>query len=629
MVQKLNYPNTETEFRELQDMMFSHTKDCLEANKSICFKGLLEVISSETVILTAIHKLKGNKGSKTPGVDGINIKNIVQLPYEKVIELVQKKLVNYKPLKIRREYIPKTDSEEMRPLGIPAIIDRIVQECVRSVIDPIIEAQFFNHSYGFRPLRDTHMAMERIKDVVYKTGFHWFVEGDISKFFDNVNHTILIKRLWGMGIRDRRVLMIVKAMLKAGILNELKTNPIGTPQGAIISPLLANVYLDTMDKWITREWEGKKTKHKYSSNQNRFKALRSKGNFKEVYLVRYADDWVLITNSRKNALKWKWRVSQFLKDNLKLELSDKKTVITNIRRKSIKFVGFEFKLTRGKSKNGYISRMSLNKKRLKAKMKEINQEIFKLRFTKTNLAHQLNLINSKIRGLIEYYKPANTVNVELQKYQLNLHNKALKAFQVRRGRGKKAKKFWELTPAKEVNNLTSVHSKYNTKILTIEVDDVKIGLTSLAFSKWEMPPLKNQNETPYSSKGRQLYMKRTNKKPVLARADELLTVHLSKILAFERPGKKYNFEYFLNRAYAFNRDKGKCRICGLPVDTHTVDIHHVRPKLSIDQVNKVSELATTHYWCHNMIHDNKDYSKDYPKAWKKIKVFRERLSELA
>lgn len=383
-----------------------------------------------------------------------------------------------------------------------------------------------------------------------------------------------------------------------------------------------------MDKYVTREWENKKTRHKYSSNQNRFQSLRKRGNFKEVYLIRYADDWVLITISKTNAYKWKWKIGRFLKNKLKLTLSDTKTVITNVRRKAIKFVGFEFKLTRGKSKNGYISRVSPNKKRLKTKIKEIKQEIFKLRFTSTNLAHQFNLINSKIRGLIEYYKPANTVNVELQKYQLEFHNKTLKALQRRRSRGRKAIKFWDLTPAKEVDNLINVHSKYNTKIFTIKQDGMKIGLTSLAFCKWEMPPLKNQNETPYSNKGRELFKRRTNKKPLLARADELLTVHLSSILAFQKPGRKYNFEYFLNRAYAFNRDKGICRVCGEKVDVHTVDIHHVRPKLPIDQVNKVAQLATTHYWCHQMIHDKKDYSDRNPKTWKKIKSFREKLSEL-
>lgn len=245
-----------------------------------------------------------------------------------------------------------------------------------------------------------------------------------------------------------------------------------------------------MDKWITREWENKQTKHKYSSNQNRFKALRTRGNFKEVYLVRYADDWVLITNSKRNAEVWKWRVSKFLKDRLKLTLSDKKTVITNIRRKAIKFVGFEFKIIRGKSKNGYISRVSPNKERLRKKINEIKKEAHKLRFSKTNLAHHFNLINSKIRGLIEYYTPANTVNVELQNYQHSLHNKALKSLQRRRTRGKNAHKFWELLPANEVDNLRSVHSRYKTKILVIKADNMKIGLTSLAFSKWEMPPLK-------------------------------------------------------------------------------------------------------------------------------------------
>ncbi len=229
--------------------MYRLTKEALEKKDLPRFKGLLEVISSETVILTAIHKIKANHGSQTPGSDGETMReHILEKDYPDVIARVQESLKDYCPAPVRRVYIPKPGKTEKRPLGIPAIIDRIIQECVRLVIEPILEAQFFTHSYGFRPMRDAHMALERTTDIVHKTGYHWIIEGDISKFFDNVNHTRLIKKLWHMGIRDRRVLMIIKTMLKAGIMGELKENPLGTPQGGIISPLLANAYLNTLDQ---------------------------------------------------------------------------------------------------------------------------------------------------------------------------------------------------------------------------------------------------------------------------------------------------------------------------------------------------------------------------------------------
>ena len=146
-------------------------------------------------------------------------------------------------------------------------------------------------------MRNAHMALERTTNICHDTGYHWIIEGDIKGFFDNINHTKLIKQLWHMGIHDRRILMIIKKMLKAGIMDELITTELGTPQGGIISPLLANVYLHKLDQWIMREWEEKKTKHKYKHNKDRTKALK-KTKLKPAYLVRYADDWILIIDSK-------------------------------------------------------------------------------------------------------------------------------------------------------------------------------------------------------------------------------------------------------------------------------------------------------------------------------------------
>lgn len=223
-------------------------------------------------------------------------------------------------------------------------------------------------------MRDAHMALERTTFIVHKIGCHWIIEGDISKFFDNVNHTKLIKKLWHMGIRDRRVLMIIKVMLKAGIMDELKENPIGTPQGGIISPLLANAYLNTLDQWIIREWENKKTRHKYSDQSHQIRALK-KTKLKPAYLIRYADDWILITNTKSNAEKWKRRIAKYLGTNLKLKLSEEKTLITNIKKRPIKFLGFNFKIIPGKSKTGYVTKTRPNPERLQTKVKQIHREI--------------------------------------------------------------------------------------------------------------------------------------------------------------------------------------------------------------------------------------------------------------
>ncbi|CAM4042183.1 reverse transcriptase domain-containing protein [Paenibacillus alkaliterrae] len=231
MVQQYDLPKSESELRSLLDTFFGSTRQALVGGIPPRFKGLLEIVASDVNILTAIHKVKANKGGNTPGTDNEVIQtDVLEKEFPVVMSRVKDLLHNYNPRPVRRVLIDKPGKTEKRPLGIPAVIDRIVQECVRTVLEPILEAQFFDHSFGFRPMRDAHMALRRVMNVVER-GYHWIVEGDISKFFDNVNHNILLRKLWNMGIRDRRILMILKHMLKAGIMDEFHTNDLGPRKG--------------------------------------------------------------------------------------------------------------------------------------------------------------------------------------------------------------------------------------------------------------------------------------------------------------------------------------------------------------------------------------------------------------
>ena len=293
MAQQFDYPKTETELREIQDKLYQHSKEAHDAGGRPAFKGLLEIVSAEATIITAIHNIKSNHGSETPGVDSKTMrKDYLQRSHSWVIQDIQNAFKHFEPQKIRRVYIDKPGKTEKRPLGIPTIRDRIVQECMRIVLEPIFEAQFFGHSYGFRPMRDTTMALERVKQLVHHTGYHWIVEGDISKCFDHIDHAILLKRLYHMGVKDRRVLQIIKAMLKAGVMDECEVNREGTPQGGLISPILANVYLDIMDEWISKQWENKKTRFPYGRQDTRCRALRKTTSLIPGSLVRYADDYI-------------------------------------------------------------------------------------------------------------------------------------------------------------------------------------------------------------------------------------------------------------------------------------------------------------------------------------------------
>ena len=436
MAQQFDYPKTETELREIQDKLYQYSKEAYDTGGRPAFKGLLEIMSAEATIITAIHNIKSNRGSETPGVDSKTMrKDYLQKPFPWVVRDIQKAFRHFEPQKIRRVYIDKPGKTEKRPLGIPTIRDRIVQECMRIVLEPIFEAQFFAHSYGFRPMRDAAMALERINFLTHRTGCQWIVEGDISKCFDRIDHAILLKRLYHMGVKDRRVLQIIKAMLKAGVMDECEVNEEGTPQGGLISPLLANVYLDIMDEWLSRQWDAKRTAHTYSRHDIKLYELR-KTALIPGYLVRYADDFVIVTDTRAHAENWKARLQTFLKTKLKLALSQEKTLITDIRKKYIKFLGCEFKNVRGKSRKGYIVRTIPDRNRLKRKVDKIAEDIKKIprNYSREQLIGAINRINSQIRGVIQYYQCCTWVNVSMRKYSRRLQFAAIRRLKQYKGK---------------------------------------------------------------------------------------------------------------------------------------------------------------------------------------------------
>lgn len=619
MAQQFDYPKTETELLKIQEELYQHSKEAYDIGKRPAFKGLLEIMSAESTIITAIHNIKRNHGSETPGVDSKTMrKDYLQKPFPWVIQNIQKAFKQYKPQKIRRVYIDKPGKAEKRPLGIPTIRDRIIQECMRIVLEPILEAQFFAHSYGFRPMRDAAMALEHIDILMHNKGHYWIVEGDISKCFDRIDHSILLKRLYHMGIKDRRVLQIIKAMLKAGIMSECVTNEEGTPQGGLISPLLANAYLDIMDEWVYKQWEGKKTRFPYGKPASRYEALH-KTTLVPGYLVRYADDFIIVTDTRAHAMDWKNRLQKFLNENMKLTLSQEKTLITDIRKKHIKFLGYEFKMVPGKSRRGYIPRTLPDRDRLKRKVDKIAEEIKNIprNYNREQLIAEINRINSQIRGIIQYYQCCTWVSVSTKKHSWRLQLIARRRLKQYNG---------EWIPAKETQNLPRVHQQYEQKIPSVKYRGIYIGFTALSFCKWERTASKNQEETPYTEAGRQLHFQRTKKKRIHARLDEMYPEQTARAIIYGKQNTLTNFEFIMNRAYVLNRDKLKCRVCGGWLITGTPYAHRINPNLPLDKVNRVNNLVSLHKKCFDVVNNpNMDISEFEPKAQKKIIGYREKL----
>lgn len=292
--------NSKEKVRQLQNKLYLTAKKC----DSRRFHALYDKVYRDDVLFEAWKRVKANKGSS--GVDGIKIEDVEAMGIEKYLSEIKSELMNgkYKPSPVKRVMIPKPDGSE-RPLGIPTVKDRIVQMATKIAIEPVFEADFRECSYGFRPKRSAKQALEVVRKACNNKGYY-VVDADIEKFFDNVNQEKLMK-LVEQRISDRRILKLIKQWLVSGVLygNVLTISELGTSQGSVISPLLANIYLNTLD----RLWE------KYGLTHG--------------ILVRYADDTVIICKNKKSA-NHALNLLQYIMAKLDLKLHPVKTKIISM-----------------------------------------------------------------------------------------------------------------------------------------------------------------------------------------------------------------------------------------------------------------------------------------------------------
>ena len=256
---------------------------------------------------------------------------------------------------------------------------------------------------------------------------------------------------------------------------------------------------------------------------------------------------------------------------------------------------------------------------MKQKVDKIAEDIKDIprNYSKEQLIDAINRINSQVRGLIQYHQCCTWVNVAMKK-----HGRRLQL--IARSRLKQYKGKW--VPAKQTQNLPRVHQQYEQKIPSVKYRDIYIGFTSLTFCRWEKVTPKKEEETPYTETGRQLYFERTKKKRINARLDEMYSEKTANTVLHSEWGKLNNFEFIMNRAYALNRDKLKCRVCGGWLISDTPYAHRVNPYLPLDKVNRVNNLVSLHRKCFHAVNNAKqDISEFDAKAQKKIIGYRDKL----
>jgi len=371
----------------------------------------MEIITCKDNIHLAFRNIKGNGGSVTPGTDGRTIDHYKAWGDDDFVQCFQNKLSNYHPKSVRRVEIPKEGQPgKKRPLGISCMDDRIIQQCILQVLEPICEAQFHAHSYGFRPNRATSHAVARTKFLMNLNQLHYVVDIDIKGFFDNVNHGKLLKQLWALGICDKNLLSILGKILKSEIKGIGKPNK-GTPQGGIISPLLSNVVLNELDWWLSNQWETFATSRQYSRQDVRQHAQKGTA-LKEFFFVRYADGFKILCRDYKTVQKIFAATKLWLKERLGLEISPEKSKITNVRKQGTEFLGITLKVvTKGKTKVGkpkFVSVSNISDKAKKTMKHKLKAQVKAIQHNTT--PQEVNKLNSMILGMHGYYSMAPRCN---------------------------------------------------------------------------------------------------------------------------------------------------------------------------------------------------------------------------
>jgi len=416
--------------------------------RGLPLERLYRLLFQRDLYLLAYAKLYRNAGAMTPGattetVDGMSVEKIDQ-----IIESLRCESFQWTP--VRRTYIPKKNGK-LRPLGMPTWSDKLLQEVMRSMLEAYFEPQFSDRSHGFRPKRGCHTALQAVQ--AKGKGTKWFIEGDISACFDKIDHDVLLNILRER-IHDGRFLNLIAGLLKAGYLEEWKYNPTlsGTPQGGVISPILANLVLDKLDKFVDQTLIPANTKGTSRKTHAPYVALtvaasraRKEGdlekawslakavqampsrepddpNYRRLWYVRYADDFLLgFIGPKAEAVNIKLELGKFLRESLRLELSEEKTLVTHAQSGVARFLGFEVHAQHADDQHDRRGQRCINGGigfRVPHKVVQAQCAKYLQRGKPVHLKQRVNdselsivaQYQSEVRGVVQYYQPAYNVH---------------------------------------------------------------------------------------------------------------------------------------------------------------------------------------------------------------------------
>lgn len=552
------------------------------------FTSLMPLIGCRENILLAYRNIKKNKGSNTPGVDERTIESFAGMNEDNFVSLIQKRLNWYNPHPVRRVEIPKPNGKK-RPLGIPVIIDRIVQQCILQVMEPICEAKFYCHSYGFRPTRSTEHAIARCHNLINLSHMHYVVDIDIEGFFDNVCHHKLLEQIWSMGIRDKKLLCIIKEMLKASIVmlnGDIVKPTMGTPQGGVLSPLLSNIVLNELDWWIASQWEYMKTKKTYKLGIDKsgqpikstiYRTLRDYSNLKEAYIVRYADDFKLFCPTFETAQKMYHATVLWLNDRLNLNVSKEKSKVVNLKQAYSEFLGFQLKAR--KKANKWVVQSHIRKKALEKIKKQLVSGIKEIQRPANSKEHYaaMQKYNAVVMGIHNYYCLATNVTQDINDI----------TYPIRKMIRDRLKSQSPKRTGEQISK--TIFERYGRSRQLRFING--FPLVPAGYVQYKPPKSKHKKINPYTAEGRLLIHKN-------------LAVNMEVLLwLMKNPVMHRSVEYADNRISLYAAQYGKCAVTGIELASDDIHCHHKLP-VSLGGNDKYANLVIVSKVIHYLIHAN-------------------------
>lgn len=531
------------------------------------FYDLYNLLYDEDWLYRAYRAVKSNSGSKTAGIDGLPMSDFEKSLQGNLERLARSlKGETYDPKPVRRTYIPKGDGRK-RPLGVPTVRDRIVQEALRMVLEPIYEADFSQYSFGFRPGRSTMDVFQVVKmATAEKHKYFWVIDADIEGFFDNVDHQTL-EQIMQSRIKDQQIRDLVWDFLRAGVMEEgtFRHSMLGTPQGGIVSPLLANIYLNELDQWA-RQFTDRSTSERAKYRRN------GEGNW--IY-VRYADDFLLFSNGKKPEVeRMEGRLRNYLDQRLSLQLSPRKTEIVHVN-DGFDFLGFHAERRKSGS-GGKRTQITIPKEAIED-LKEKVQAATSYSHHEEAIRAKILALNAMIRGWGNYYRHCWKAASRFNDLDYFI--------------------WWELwswIAAKHDLSIKQAVSQFGDEDGLPAAGDLSlVQLRSLGTEKYTGKYLKGN---PYLE---DLPVKREE----LPDDNPWLGVEEGKAGFMDQ------------REKALRRDEWKCQECGADLGLENAEVHHLRPvrdTSSSEELNRLENLTSLCSSCHEEQTEHNEWQRQEP-----------------